>query len=132
MRKWRKDNAAAKAQRHAYDIANREAISAQNQAWMDANPLKTRRNTRRRVAAWRKRNPEKYKAHVAVRDALKTGKLVKEPCEHANEHCKGRVHAHHDDYSKPLEVHWLCAFHHRAEHAPKTERPGGTGRSGTA
>jgi hypothetical protein len=26
------------------------------------------------------------------------------------------VHAHHTDYSKPLEVDWLCMKHHVSEH----------------
>jgi hypothetical protein len=70
----------------------------------------------RSTAAWQKRNREKTRAHDRVRYALKTGKLVKGPCERANEHCRGKIHAHHDDYTKPLEVRWLCGHHHRAEH----------------
>ncbi|HEU4430301.1 MAG TPA: hypothetical protein VFT98_16190 [Myxococcota bacterium] len=28
-----------------------------------------------------------------------------------------KIHAHHPDYSKPLEVEWLCALCHKREHA---------------
>ncbi|MFC3331681.1 hypothetical protein ACFOEM_04310 [Paenalcaligenes hominis] len=30
---------------------------------------------------------------------------------------KSKVDAHHDDYSKPLEVRWLCREHHMQHHA---------------
>jgi hypothetical protein len=26
------------------------------------------------------------------------------------------AHAHHEDYSKPLEVRWLCTQHHNEAH----------------
>lgn len=41
------------------------------------------------------------------------GEIVKMPCEVCGEE---RVHMHHDDYVKPLEVRWLCVVHHGAEH----------------
>jgi hypothetical protein len=28
-----------------------------------------------------------------------------------------RVHAHHKDYSKPLDVDWYCPKHHKEIHA---------------
>jgi hypothetical protein len=31
--------------------------------------------------------------------------------------------AHHNDYSKPLDITWLCRVHHGREHHP---RPGVT------
>ena len=48
-----------------------------------------------------------------TRYAIKMGKLVKEPCEVCGEL---KVHAHHDDYTKPLQVRWLCQKHHTELH----------------
>ena len=61
-------------------------------------------------AEWEARNPEKRKAHHAVNNAVRDGRLVKLPCEKCGS--TKRVHGHHDDYSKPLEVRWLCPLHH--------------------
>lgn len=56
------------------------------------------------------RYPERVKARVAVHNALKSGKLKRGTCEI----CKSsKVQAHHNDYSKPLEVQWFCKKHHR-------------------
>jgi len=74
---------------------------------------KRKRYSRQRVTEWRKQNPEKYRAHAAVAYALRTGKMRRRSCEV----CRSkRTHAHHDDYSKPLAVLWLCAEHHSARH----------------
>ena len=62
-------------------------------------------------------DPAKNLAHAHVFYALKTGKLTKGDCEQAGEDCWGAIHAHHDDYSKPLQVRWLCASHHGLLHA---------------
>ena len=63
---------------------------------------------------YRRENPEKWLAHAAVSYAIKTGKIIKKPCEICG---ASFVHAHHPDYSKPLEVIWLCPAHHRMIHA---------------
>ena len=59
---------------------------------------------------WRNKNPEARKAHNAVARAKRNGKLIPLPCEVCGSIY--RIHAHHDDYAKPLEVKWLCAKHH--------------------
>jgi len=56
--------------------------------------------------------PEKYKARLKVYYALKTHKIKKDKCFCKNE----KTEAHHPDYSKPLEVVWLCREHHYAIH----------------
>lgn len=55
-------------------------------------------------------NPGRAAAYSAIRTALLNGSLVKLPCEVCGD---TNVQAHHDDYSKPLDVRWLCFKHHR-------------------
>ncbi len=75
------------------------------------------------VKEYRKRWPRKYRAHTAVNNAIRDGRLFKEPC------CEcGReedVHAHHDDYAKPLNIRWLCPPCHFAWHTEHGEAPNG-------
>lgn len=52
-----------------------------------------------------------YKAHQLVNKALKSGKLQKQSCEECG--TSSGVEGHHDDYTKPLHVRWLCFKHHR-------------------
>jgi hypothetical protein len=63
---------------------------------------------------WEQKNPEKAAAHKTVEVAVRLGKLVRQPCEVC--HSTTRIHAHHDDYSKPLDVMWLCPLHHKQRH----------------
>ena len=58
---------------------------------------------------WRKKFPEKRSAHQAVYRALRKGTLKKSICEVCG---VKKVEAHHSNYSKPLDVIWLCTFHH--------------------
>lgn len=61
----------------------------------------------------REANREKWAARRAVASAIKGGRLVRMPCEVCGE-C--RSEAHHVDYSRPLDVRWLCFRHHREAH----------------
>jgi len=67
-----------------------------------------------RQANWRRQNPEKYLAHIAVQRALASGDLMKGSCEICGDLA---VDAHHADYRRPLEVRWLCRQHHVRLHA---------------
>lgn len=58
----------------------------------------------------RQRNPLAWAAWRAVSRAIKSGTLTRRPCEVCG---NPKSEAHHDDYSKPLAVRWLCFFHHR-------------------
>lgn len=56
---------------------------------------------------------ERNRAYSAVSAALKKGILMKGQCV-----CKTKddIEAHHTDYSRPLDVRWLCRYHHKLEH----------------
>lgn len=53
-------------------------------------------------------NTEKLAARRAVKNAVKKGSLIPQPCEV----CGEPAEAHHEDYKKRLEVRWLCKIHH--------------------
>lgn len=64
------------------------------------------------------RNPLKRAAHVATNNAIRDGRIIPQPCEVCG---ATKAQAHHDDYSKPLDVRWLCTTHH-AEHHKRLRR----------
>lgn len=64
---------------------------------------------------FRQANPHKVRAHTIVARALSSGCLVRPAaCSQCNVPCK--PHGHHDDYSQPLSVRWLCRTCHLAHH----------------
>ena len=62
--------------------------------------------------------PEKKIAHIECGNAIRSGKLKRMPCEVCGSE---NVQAHHDDYSKPLDVRWLCVKHHNEHHVKMRE-----------
>jgi hypothetical protein len=52
-------------------------------------------------------------AQRAVMDAVRIGTMIPMPCQV----CSHReAEAHHQDYTRPLSVVWLCKTHHAGEH----------------
>ncbi len=75
--------------------------------------LERRADSYNRNRQFRIDNPTKYKAHTAVNNAVRDGRLVKEPCIICGSE---KSQAHHEDYTKPLEVIWFCKQHHEDHH----------------
>lgn len=73
---------------------------------------------KRRDTYARQRLDERFRQRVRARalvgKAIREGRLVRGPCEVVG--CTERATAHHEDYSRPLEVRWLCRVHHGMEH----------------
>jgi hypothetical protein len=66
---------------------------------------------------WRLRNAEHWEERHAARRilgrAVANGSIKRKPCEN----CRSQpAQGHHTDYSKPLEVVWLCKRHHLRLH----------------
>lgn len=66
------------------------------------------------VTASRNRYPEKDEARALLQKAVVAGAIVRGPCYALGVDCAGKIEAHHDDYTKALDVTWTCRRHHRA------------------
>lgn len=71
-----------------------------------AKPIPTDKK-RDAIRKHREKYPERNKARAAVHRAIASGRLVRNLC-----HCGQSAQAHHSDYSKQLDVQWLCPKHH--------------------
>lgn len=112
-------NRAAKIETYqAYDrtrggLPDRVALR-ESYARTDGGRAARRRASRSYIA----RNPDRRKATTAVRIALRDGKLFASPCWVCG--CSD-VEGHHPDYSRPLDVVWLCKPHHQQLHNEHNE-----------
>lgn len=66
-----------------------------------------------RKKAWRTEDLRRQKAHNAVYSAVKSGKLLRQPCCRCGEE---KTVAHHEDYDRPLDIMWLCQPCHTQRH----------------
>ncbi len=108
------------------EIRNRPDRKQKEREWQRRNMgryAETRKNYRNshkseeaiRMNKYRKNNRYKINTHQRVYVAIRDGKLVKpSKCSECGQH--GLVQGHHEDYSKPLEVVWLCPKCHKSRH----------------
>ena len=88
------------------DPAHKAAIA---RAWAQANRESVRESQRKHYA----HRKERVSALNKVRYAIRPGKLIPQPCFMCG---LPDVEAHHYDYSMPLDVTWLCKYHHELLH----------------
>lgn len=68
--------------------------------------------TRLIKSRWAKRNKFKRRAHHTVLRAVRSGRLIRpSKCDNCGHH-RQHIGAHHEDYTKPLKVIWLCPACH--------------------
>jgi len=84
--------------------------SAYEKAWRAKHPGYSNEAKKR----WMLVNRERANAREVYRYALRTGKIQRGPCLVCG--VTEGVEGHHTDYTKPLEVIWLCRPHHLEEH----------------
>jgi len=73
------------------------------------------RHKKKRLAKIAARDPKKRRAMWMVNNRKRSGTIVPpDACERCGS--AGPLQAHHPDYSKPLDVVWLCTTCHGREH----------------
>jgi len=91
-----------------YRLAHPEAVRAARKRWRAKHHTEQNR-------LYIKKYPEKRKAQNAVIHALRDGRLIRpNACSKCGKVCKPE--GHHPDYSKPLEVVWVCPLCHKGIH----------------
>lgn len=99
-------------------VSGRAMPREYHQGYQEIYRLRPEVKERKRLEARQRRTCpiEQNKARVRrqTRSAILAGTLVRQPCEVCGAE---KVDAHHDDYSKPLDVRWLCRTHHNEFHA---------------
>lgn len=85
-----------------------------NRRWSTKNAEKVRRSHERQ----REQHPEKRQARIALGHAVESGRILKPSCceECGTPTASRLLHGHHKDYSKPLDVEWLCTGCHAIRH----------------
>lgn len=73
--------------------------------------LNTKKNVDNSIAKY----PEKHRARTTLNYAISKGK-IKKPKNCANCGKEKKLDGHHEDYSKPLIVQWLCRPCHFNKH----------------
>ena len=71
-----------------------------------------------RKGKYRSKYPGKSAAHDELTKAIRSGKVTRKPCEQCG---NINVEGHHKDYSKQLEVVWLCKRHHMEAHGGRLD-----------
>lgn len=99
------------AERSIQRAANREAHRERARAYSrtPAGKATAIRSQQRQ----REIHPDRIYARETLRYAVASGRMSRGPCEVC---AATPTDGHHDDYSKPLGVRWLCARCHRAHH----------------
>lgn len=72
----------------------------------------------RATKSYRSKYPEKYAAHRKLNKAVANGAIIKpDVCGRCKKETESiYLHGHHHDYSRPLDVEWICVWCHVEEH----------------
>ncbi len=123
-RRWRE---AHPDYAHNWYMENKESLLVNGREWRDGNRDRVdylnKRNyrlngdsIRASVKEWAEDNPEKVVAQNTLKTQIRNGNIVRpNTCSFCGD--VSVVAGHHEDYTKPLEVEWLCRSCHKRVHA---------------
>ena len=96
-------------------IERNKQFSLKRALLKEKEPELYKKQKKESIIRFRMKYPEKIKAHDRVSYAIKNGILKRAPfCQMCK--AEARCEAHHEDYTKPLDVLWLCDNCHKKRH----------------
>lgn len=94
---------------------NNDKVREYRKKWVERNKEFAVECNRQRKREYRKKHPEKIRAQKKLNYHVTKGNIKRpEKCQVCDETCKPE--AHHSDYSKALEVIWVCNRCHNTIH----------------
>lgn len=109
---WRKNNPEYYSEWYWKNENYRKKKKEYHKKWLEKN----RDSQKEASKLHKKRNPEKVRARDLLRKAVYYGKIEKPSFCQKCKKIKNRIEGHHEDYSKPYDVVWLCVSCHRKLH----------------
>lgn len=109
-----KEKRVAYSQKY-YD-ANKEKICDRNRIAFQSLSPEQKKAKVERTKLWRQNNKAKMQAWSAVGNAIIRGDIEK-PSQCSKCKSQEKLHGHHEDYEKQLDVIWLCHSCHMGLHA---------------
>ena len=114
-RKWKtKNKERVKEYRKKYRLEHKGEKREANRRWRKENPEKYLASAKSSTQKYKAKYPERVLATNKVNNAVRDGRALKEPCIMCG--ITKDIHGHHKDYSKKLDVVWMCRFHHDSFH----------------
>lgn len=108
----KKKESGYQLKKYREDPKYKEKSLARNKKRAQVSPEKVRAEIKRH----QEKHRDKYLARQDLRRAVARGKIIKPKCcELCNKEAE-RIEGHHQDYSKRLEVIWMCVDCHKSEH----------------
>lgn len=96
----------------AYNLEHRPESAERARRWRASNPWYLQQLNRKYNT---EKKDQKYASNAVYR-AVKLGRLIKPKlCQDCGAQAK-IIYGHHEDYSKQLDVVWLCAICHKKAH----------------
>lgn len=105
----------------SYREKRKEKFRIYYKEWYAKNGRNRANNYQDCIKEWVAENPHKVVAMRKARWAIKTNKIKKQDkCSKCNMNKK--TVAHHEDYTKPLDIIWVCHSCHKKIHIEKNNK----------
>ena len=111
---WEKNKEEIRRKDRKRYWGNPEKQRLRGRTYRQTNLEKARESTNQSSKKYRANNRDKYLAHTILNVAVLRGEINRKPCVICGS--AEKIHGHHEDYSQPLGVVWMCQKHHDEYH----------------